>query len=72
MSTSKECLIQAQCVLWSHICKEFAGLVGMGDRLQRVREENLNNERISMNKWINENGLTESGDGSGEVPSNFV
>lgn len=36
--------------------------------MQRVREENLNNERISMNKWITENGLTESRDGSGKCP----
>ena len=59
-------------MLWSHICKESADLVGTGDRLQRVREENPNNERRAMNKWINENGLTESVDGSGEVPSNCV
>ena len=43
-------------MLGSDIRKESAGLVGTGDRLQRVREENLGNERGAMNKWISEDG----------------
>ena len=61
-----------KCVLWSDICKESAGLVGTGDRLQRVREENLDNERRAMSKWISEDGLTESVDEPEEVLSSGV
>ena len=59
-------------MLGSDICKESAGLVSTGDRLQRVREENLDNERRAMSKWISEDGLTESVDEPGEVPRSCV
>ena len=42
------------------------------DRLQRVREENLDNERRAMSKWISEDGLTESVDEPEEVLSSGV
>lgn len=57
-------------LLRSHICKEFAGPeVGARETdCKGQREENPNNERISMNKWINENGLTEVEMDRGKCP----